>query len=342
MVICIEIMGGHALKNTFTRRYEAMEFHVLSNEISMLIADSNKFLKFYIFKGWKHKTSFGDLDSLILPKDGTNVKEFIEKTFNPNEVVKNGSCISFDYKELQIDFIISEPENWDTQKAYLLYGDLGNLVGRLYNANFGLKYGHAGLSFTVKDENNNQVYGDWIVSKNIQKIFENIGLNWDKFMEGFNSKEEVYDYIISSKYFNPSIFDYEELNHINRTRNQKREFYSSFLEYIKDFPKYPTSKPKATDALEYVQNIWGGLENDEDHSLLIDRYNRLINGHRLRQYAKQRVVDIVRSYGFEHKELGEKMALLSEWITENANNIFSLEQKALEHEVSSRILPQNV
>ena len=310
----VTIMGGKALKNTYTRRYSSEEFHTLKDEMESLL--SNGLKKFHIFTGWKNKTDFGDMDVLVLSEtnSGEDLTAFIKNTFNPSEIFKNGDCISFDYKEFQIDFIKSSVEDWETQKVYLLYGDLGNLVGRLYNFRYNLKYGHKGVSFTVKDDTNNQSYEDWIVSRTPERIFKNIGLSWEKFQKGFDTKEEVFEYVINSPFFNSAIFDFENLNHINRVRNRKRDFYNSFLDYIKDIPKKPIIEFNSVETLKMVQEVWGGLENDSDPTPLVERYENFIYDKRLRQLIKNKVVGIVRGLGYENKQLGEKIKTLTPWM----------------------------
>jgi len=324
-------MGGNALKNTFTRRYEAIEFHALATEMNLLISDI--FERSYIFKSWDSKESFGDMDVLIQLKPDQNPLEIIKDIFNPSEIYHNGSCFSFDYKELQIDFIITSEENWETSIVYLKYGDLGNLMGRISKPLFGLKYGHDGLVFTIVDEDNNQTYGELVVSKTPKDIFEFLGFDWYKFCIGFNSMEDMFDYVKSSKYFNAKLFDFDELNHQNRTRNRKREGYCKFIEYVKDFPRNEIYKAKIKDALDYILQGFGISYHEE--------YSNTINNIRNKQIAKKRIVEIVRNSGYENKHLGEKMSMLNDWINDNVELICNKSSSELSSEVNKRIENEN-
>ena len=324
-------MGGRALKTIKTRSYEKDEFNILCFNINSLIC--NIFDRYYIFKSFKHKMIYNDMDILIQLKTDQNPLEIIKDIFNPSEIYHNGSCFSFDYKELQIDFIITSEENWETSIVYLKYGDLGNLMGRISKPLFGLKYGHDGLVFTIVDEDNNQTYGELVVSKIPKDIFEFLGFDWNKFCIGFNSMEDMFDYVKSSKYFNAKLFDFDELNHQNRTRNRKREGYCKFIEYVKDFPRNEIYKAKIKDALDYILQGFGISYHEE--------YSNTINNIRNKQIAKKRIVEIVRNSGYENKHLGEKMSMLNDWINDNIELICNKSSSELSSEVNKRIENEN-
>ena len=187
-----EYMGGNALKNTKTRRYNKEEFSLLVEEMQSILKD--QFEQFFVIQSWKTKESFGDMDVLIQPKNNQNVIDIIKNLFNPNEIFSNGNCDSFDYKEFQIDFIKVSPENWETSCVYFRYGDLGNLMGVISKYVLGVKYGHDGLSFKFIDENSNQTYTEKCISKNPKEIFEFLGFDWSIFDAGFDSLEDACEY----------------------------------------------------------------------------------------------------------------------------------------------------
>ena len=123
-------MGGLALKNTFTRRYERAEFDELSQDLLGTLSNTFKRVAMPLF--YKNKLSFGDAD-IILSMEGFdgNMRTYIEDTFSPNEIFHNGNCWSFDYKELQIDLITVAGEDFDSNYNYLSYNDLGNYIGKI-------------------------------------------------------------------------------------------------------------------------------------------------------------------------------------------------------------------
>ncbi len=157
------------------------------------------------------------------------MEEFIKTEFNPKEIFHNGNCWTFDYKEVQVDLILSSDEHFYNHFFYMSYNDLGNFIGRLAHS-LGLKYGQEGLWY-------NHYYkgtklGRIIICKHYPKIFDYLDLDYDRWVKGFDSLEEIFEYVTKSKYFNPAMYQLDSLNKINRDRNLKRKSYMSFLEYI--------------------------------------------------------------------------------------------------------------
>lgn len=228
-------MGGNALKIK-TCRYNAEDYALISvdvaNKLNYYETSNGVGIKNTIPKSYHKKNSFGDLDVLIDTKTlgNDNIKDIINILFSPNEIFHNGSCYSFDYKQFQIDFILVKSKYFETSKIYYSYNDLGNLMGRIA-AQMGFRYGHFGIK--VQYYYKGKKYENEF-SKDIEKIFNFLGFDYNKFYHnGFETLEDIFNFVIESKYFNPNIFDYDKLNHQNRTRNKKRDNYRKFLEYIK-------------------------------------------------------------------------------------------------------------
>ncbi len=222
-------MGGRALKNTVTRRYLREEFDIISKELIDTLKLTFDRVDMPLFYG--KKESFGDADILVVGNPDINMHEYLTKTFSPNEIFHNGSCWSFDYKELQVDVITSSAEHYDTSLMYFSYNDLGNYIGRLAHG-FGLKYGQEGLWLEYQFKGSN--VGSIPISKNYEKIFNFLGLSFERYLQGFETLEEIFEYIAKSKYFNWQAFQLSELNKINRDRNAKRASYMSFLKWIEE------------------------------------------------------------------------------------------------------------
>ena len=177
---------------------------------------------------YKSKDSFGDLDVLVLKTMAMGeFMPIIKELFNPQEEYRNSDCYTIDYKELQVDFILVAPEEWDTSIVYFSYNDLGNFMGRVAR-NLGFRYGDYGLAYDFAEGER------VIVSRNVQKIFTFLGFDHDRYIQGFNTLEDIFDYVYDSKYYNKESFQYENLNHSNKARNMKRKSYTQFIEYIKD------------------------------------------------------------------------------------------------------------
>lgn len=123
-------MGGKALKSIQTRRCNREEFDTISTELISIL--KHRFNRVAIPMFYRNKPDFGDID-IVVSFDTTNqdMREYITETFTPNEIFHNGSCWSFDYKEIQIDIILTPNEHFDSTLFYMGGNDVGNFVGRI-------------------------------------------------------------------------------------------------------------------------------------------------------------------------------------------------------------------
>lgn len=236
-------MGGAALKHTYTRRYTDKEYFTTALKIMNSVP-----FKTAIPLSFRNKDSFGDLDVLVHGGDferyapNTPMSKIIEDIFSPNEIYKNSHVVSFDYNELQIDFIKVKPKYWESSKTYFSYNDLGNFMGRIAYK-MGFRYGDFGLRLVYLHEDGGKKF-TYDISTHPRDIFGFLGFDYERYEEGFDKLEDVFDFVVDSKYFNARLFDYENLNHQNRTRNKKRVNYGLFLDYVKDIDKAYEYKDK--------------------------------------------------------------------------------------------------
>lgn len=298
-------MGGNALKNSVTRRYNKDEYLVLSQEIITTLNKSEDIYKTKIPYSYRNKETFGDLDILLSFKHNLDLRNFIKSNFETKEVVSNGDCLSFEYKEFQVD-LIKENEYFDTHLEYLNWNDLGNIIGRVAHK-FGLKYGHKGLLFVIKNDDGYNSR-ELTITQDIHKILDFLGFDFDRYTFGFDTVQEIYDFVISSKFFNPEIFSFEAMNHINRVRNKKRITYQGFIDYIESikldtnrkFFQYNKNKEVYLPRLNYYFP-------EAEIFQFIDNYNKDIA---LKEAVKEKfngkvVNDIT---GLSDKSLGEFIA----------------------------------
>jgi len=281
-------MGGQAIKNVYTRRYSRKEYDEIVPEIiqkaKKLFSDATD-TKFFF-----EKESFGDADILCLVDKPINIDiaNWIFSEFKSKEVNKNSHVYSFEYKELQVDFILTPLRNWETSKVYFSYNDLHNLIGKVAHK-FGLKWGFDGLQYVYRL--NDKKLGTIEVTKNHKEALEFLGFDSKRYEEGFKNLDEIFEFVINSKYFNPWLFDLEKLNRINRERDKKRTTYKKFLEYLEPIKKetkiedyhYFYSDKKVY--LGLIDNVFPGflrkyrlLEKKEER---INMISKKFNGHML-------------------------------------------------------------
>jgi hypothetical protein len=94
-----------------------------------------------------------------------------------------------------------------------------------------LKYGFQGLVAEVFSIDGSRKLAEITLSKDTEKIFKFLDFDYEHYTKGFDTLEEIFHWVIASKYFVLEKFQMENLNHIDRKRNAKRSTYQAFLEY---------------------------------------------------------------------------------------------------------------
>jgi hypothetical protein len=236
-----------------------------------------------------------------------DLKQYIVRTFNPKELVKNGAVNSFEYKEFQIDLICVPRKNFQTSVDYFAWNDLGNLMGRVSHK-LGFKLGHEGLSMTFRD--GDYQYAEVSVSRDARQIFAFLDYDYERFLDGFDTVEEIFNFASSSKYFNKEIYSLDNRNHASRVRDRKRKTYNEFLTWVEvteGLPAYPWAQMKEQGGRQYKDEFlrlafdhFPGFKEQHDkvqHNFNVwKQVKAAFNGSLVREWT-----------GLQDRELGEFM-----------------------------------
>ena len=293
-------MGGNAIKSA--TRLKKQDYLKVEEDVKQFFA--LKGVKTAVPLSYSSKEDFGDLD--IIVENTGNMKELIDDVnvyFNVKEFYKNNTIYSFGYdyngQTFQVDLIFVTTKDFESSYNYLCYNDLFNLLGRIAHKQ-GFKLGHDGLKVVVK--NGDYLLGEVVISKNLEIIFDILDVDINRYREGFETFEDIFDFVIASKWFDSAMFKLENLNNINRVRNAKRKLYMQFIEYTKDIPE----KNLKIDKEENVRNILQLFPNARE-DLAILKYKLKVQ----QETALKFNGDIVKELtGRENKELGELMKVI--------------------------------
>jgi len=220
-------MGGNVFPGK-NKRFTAREYFDILPEIENLM----DFIatKFAVIPAYSEKSSFGDMDILFIPNEKFDISKTNEIFSSNGLIKKNGEVTSLIYKEIQIDLIKTNSETFNYSLDYFSWNDLGNLRGKIIHK-FGLKHGHNGLWLPVRSKDHTLGNVLLTLDPNLtNKIFD-VEAKCE-----INTLDDIFKIITSSKYFNPAIFAFEEMNAVARVRDKKRSTYNSFLAHIKDTP----------------------------------------------------------------------------------------------------------
>lgn len=332
-------MGGKLLAKEFNlpeKRIPKAEFLRISSEIlqKLNLAEPNRRAK--IIPYCSSKLDFGDLDLLCesFSGDKINWSDFLTKEFGCKPH-KNGNVYTIAYNDFQVDFILASSEIYNTALDYFSF-EQGNINGVLARK-LGFRYKHSGLFLNVplnyfSPELPAHEYSEILVSRITRNIFDILGVDYEWFKAGFNNPTDIYDWVSTGKYFNPEMFAFEELNHVNRTRNRKRKFYTEFVEWCKGksssktipsksemFEKILAEYPSVSPRLEEVRT-----------SVILNKERR----------AKFNGLIIKELFNVEGKELGQFIINFNKKFKDKEEMNVWLDSKSIE-EVRDKIIKFN-
>jgi hypothetical protein len=177
------------------------------------------------------KEDFGDIDLLISNPNFYNLFETVmsKNNIKINGKIKNSEITSYAINDKhQIDLILLE----NTKLAWEYYSDndKGIIIGNIFHQ-LGFSYGHKGLYLKLENTK-------FLLSTNTFDI-----LNFLKYpIDGiekvinpnlfFSTFEEMFEFAISTPYFNSAYYGDAFLNNENRTRNNKRNTWNKFRDFL--------------------------------------------------------------------------------------------------------------
>lgn len=195
------------------------------------------------------KISFGDVDLLASGP---------QRTFEPMEELgstenkQNGNIKHFDYQGYQIDIIETDEALMELARFFYGYGDTGMIMG-MFLRNIGLKFGISGLTYKCETYKIK-------LSQDLKAILKFLGLDYGVWEQGFETQEDMFRFLESSKYFRPYFFSRNnpevlELdgqrrkkgtgvfetptiwNHEARHRLAERPMFHKWIEYVESLPE---------------------------------------------------------------------------------------------------------
>lgn len=226
-------------------------------------------LKLELTPSYHQKENFGDADFIVQTDPKINIAKKIAELVD-TKVICNGETISFAYpvgerriSYFQIDFICVKPEIFDISKTYFSWNDLGNLMGRIYHGGLGLQYGHHGLIYKIRESNflsdtpdsQCHIVDEVVLSVNPREIFEVAEFNYDEYLKGFQTLDDMYVWVAKNRFFNPEKFSFENMNNVNKTRNKKRVVYNKFITWLDENKHKYNAHIFHADKLKYLPMI---------------------------------------------------------------------------------------
>lgn len=233
-------MGGRLLTQVFglpEKRISRVDYFSIRQQLCVDFRDIYPDCRIATPEVFFEKEDFGDID-VLCNLQGEQILKVIREKYKVKPHC-NAGVYSFPLDGFQCDIISVCDKYFQITHDFYSWGDLGNILGRQFNA-IGLNFGHKGLVyklhhsyFSGKQEDVSPI-DKILICTDMQEILEYIGLDYSRWLDGFRNEREAFEFAELGKYFNPRMFFFEELNHINRTRNRKRPMYCRFVERIQE------------------------------------------------------------------------------------------------------------
>lgn len=293
------------MKECFTRRFEAKEFHEMKTRFTTeFITKIRNIYKCSAIPAYRTKESFGDLDVVYCTFDDQKLTktDITEHFANSKQVIQNGDVISLEYNELQVDIIHVNIDNFFYALDYFSWNDCGNLIGRIAHK-FGVKHGHRGLTLPLRYGDN--MFDEVLLTTRYDRALEFLGFDSQVFNKGFDTLEEVFNFIVSNHFFTAEAYKLENLNTIARTRDKKRPTYNKFLQFIEQFDSQSCYNFE-TNKNVYLNRVFAAFPD------AVPQFETAMKELALRKMAREKFNgDIVSTItGFTDKKLGQFMSHL--------------------------------
>lgn len=287
-------MGGNALKETHgleSKRMNLIQYNDLKENVSKFL--DNMDVNYRHVNSYHNKSDFGDLDVVVSREN--NAVDLIRNYLRIGGLPmtdefrepQNVDIVSTLVDQHQIDFIFVNPEQLESASTYYSYNDIWNLLGKVIKTH-DYKLGWQGLLYTYR--NGNHFKEDIVLTHDLMVALEVMGLSVERYKQGFDTYEDMFDFVITCKAFDASKFAFENLNHRNRVRDKKRKTYNLFLNYVegKVYPE-PEALIKPVDKFPFLADE---IKKRDDSFIDKNKAKSIINGDIIRAITGKEGQDI--------------------------------------------------
>lgn len=316
-------------------RKSAEDFLIIRGDVTSILEEAieakSGVLDYFTPRALLDKESHGDIDVVICCEHGTDVPKFIKEYFKTDNIHINHNIFSFPFSNIQVDFIRTVKENFETNCNYIANGAASMFLGKVSRRIADCIYGITGLEFLVRHEEEGHEIGRIQISKDPKKIIEFLGYDYKAWKNGFNSEKELFNFLISSPYIG---FDYLESTGGARKHRKREEHcpqYARFIEFAeKAKPKAEIEIDKSVDNSIYLIETFFKIK-------IRGKYMDIQAAAKRKEEirAKWSGADIKEITGIEGKELGKLIGEYKESFGEE-ENYFKMVESSTKEEIIVR------
>ena len=191
---------------------------------------------------FRNKDSFGDIDVITTSEQIGNLGDMwveiltstLDKYSSTKTIAKQGGGVkSFLFDGAQVDLIYVPERVYSRTYDMLSWNDLSGFVGILLRS-IGIKLSNKkGICVNINKNTNYSLSHTVFIELDlpIDIALELCGLSVTRFRKGFDTLEEIFDYVTDSPLYEYGMFSFENGNNKHRQRNKARGTFKAMLEF---------------------------------------------------------------------------------------------------------------
>lgn len=290
-----------------TGRLNRVDFEKYCEDVFHILRENN--VEYFTPYYYDDKMTFGDLDIIVKKPFGRD-EIFSMFRFNKTQYNVNSNVHSICYKNFQIDFITTKPNQFEITKDYYAWADLSIIIGRMIKK-FNLSFGWDGLTYReeIKIDGDYRKIGDIFVSNSMMDILGFLGLDYNTYLKGFRSKKDLLEYVTSSKYFNPKYFE-----SVRKSEDRRNNLFADVLAYSYNMNRnfIDLTEFSKTDVNIIIASHFKNVDFINESNKLIKKANMIKTNSD--KFNGNIVMGITKYQG---KELGDFIKYFKEFIKKN-------------------------
>lgn len=274
-------MGGKAFSELNIVRLNKDENEEISSKLVRFLRQSLGTSDVSVLPYYKDKPSFGDIDIILTHEDISNFEnkiksdfyEYFQKETCSPRIANNGGVISFAYQKnnqdyVQVDLMPHPKEQFNKIIQYFAYNDLCILISRFISIPvFNARYTPDGCEINVyrDDDSYECLLGIAKTENKLVNYLHFLDLDVERFKCGFNSKNELYQFVTDSRFFDFDNFKQAiGVDNISEKERQNRDVYRGFIDYVIDNKQHKKMN-KMDDPQNYLFSHFPELKMQYDY-----------------------------------------------------------------------------
>lgn len=308
-------MGGRVLSANHYKNCEIMNRTTFDDVVHFLTQklDDQK-LTYTIVNNVTEQSLFKEVNVII------DIDMLSHSFFDITPYARNANVHTFILNhKYKVNFIKLDKEHHDIAKFYYSYNDFGFILSTLlsYRSNYVLK--ETGLYYKYQEGKKPHLI---FLTNKLDDILSIVQLDIETYNKGFNTLDELFQYVSLCPIFNSSIFQIDNLKRLDKCHYRISKTYSKFIKWL---------SKNEIDAKSYGKLIPAYVKFKDIVELEINSINE--NTKFAIEFKSKFNGSIVRSLtGLQDKDLAQFISLLkkkysSEQLMVNLKDIINIERK---------------